>query len=309
MGVSASKGPLVLYGQRPPLGNSSENPDAGPSMAFGGWGVYDPRVGYNVTTLGAIGWYGVGPITVVDQVPSQISTVAMAAAQAPTAGTALTLVSTTGAGITVLAAASQVWASGNIIPVGALAIDGAPGLVQIGSALPATGNTRLRWYDPTKAIARNVQIASVGNDSGATFTVAGYDLYGYPMTEAITGANVGTAVGKKAFKFISSITPSGTLSGSNVSAGQGDVYGFPLQVANWFYATVYWNGALITASTGFTAAVTTSPATSTTGDVRGTYAVQSASDGTKRLQMAVELQVGLIGSQGITQALAGVPQA
>lgn len=289
MGVSAQQGPLWVYGSRPTLGAAgSNNPDAGPSGFFAGIGIADPRVGYNVTRQGGIMWYGADPVT-IDQVPSAISTTAIAALQVPVAATPLTLVSATGAGITVLASAVVVWASGNTIPVGSLAIDSLPGLVQLGNlAQLSTGTTRLSAYDPTVAIARAVALHSVGNDTGATFTVAGYDLYGYPMTETITGGSGATVTGKKAFKFVTSITPAGTLSGSNVSAGQSDVYGLPFYTPSWgAYATIFWNNASIAANTGFTAGDTTSPATATTGDARGTYAVQSASDGTKRLQVVL----------------------
>ena len=63
--------------------------------------------------------------------------------------------------------------------------------------------------------------------------------------------------------------------------------GFPLRIDTFSDAQIFWNSALITASTGFTAAVTTDPATGTTGDVRGKYGVQSASDGTKKLVLRV----------------------
>lgn len=289
MGVSAQQGPIWAYGQRPTLGaGGSNNPDAGPSAFFGGVGIPDPRVGYNVTRQGGIMWYGTD-VVAIDQVPSTISTTAVAAAQAPVAGTPLTLVSATGAGITVLASAVTVWASGNLIPAGALAIDGAPGLVQLGNlAQLSTGVTRCSAYDPTKAIARGLTITSVGNDSGATFLVSGYDLYGYPQTQLITGANAGAANSTKTWKFITSILPAGTLSGSNVSVGQNDIYGLPIYAPRWgAYVTLFWNNAAIAASTGFVAGDTTAPATNITGDVRGTYAVQSASDGTKRLQMVL----------------------
>lgn len=308
MGVSAQQGPIWVYGQRPPIGSGgSNNPDAGPSGFFAGIGIADARVGYNVTRQGGIMWYGSDPVT-IDQVPSAISTTAIAAAQVPVAATPLTLVSATGAGITVTTTATVVWASGNTVPVGALAIDGLPGLVALGNLNQlSTGTTRLSAYDPTKAIARTVAIHSVGVDTSATFTVAGYDLYGYPQTETITGGSGATVTGKKSFKFITSITPAGTLSGSNVSAGQSDVYGLPFYTTNWgAYASIFWNNAAIAANTGFVAGDATSPATSTTGDVRGTYAVQSASDGTKRLQVVLTPAVANcltnIGMFGVTPA-------
>src|SRR6185312_16419492 len=154
---------------------------------------------------------------------------------------------------------------------------GPPALVSFGTNSEAGNYTYISMYDPTAAIARNVRITSGGNDSGITFLVAGYDLYGYPQTEQITGANIGVASGKKAFKFITSITPSGAVA-STASAGTGDVYGLPLLSSFWGDVDVVWNNACITApSTGYTAADTTSPATSTTGDVRGTVNVASLS--------------------------------
>lgn len=285
MAGSAFKGPLVVYGTRPPLGSGgSENPALAPSLFWGGANMYDQRAGYNVTKSGAIGFAG-DQGAVINQVPSTISAVNIAASQTP-GSAALTLVTSTGAGITVLAAATTVWASGNVIPAGTLAIDGAPGLVAFGQATEVSTYSYVSMYDPTKSIARNVRITSGGNDTGITFLVAGYDLYGYPQTEAITGASGAVASGKKTFKFVTSITPSGAVA-STASAGTGDVYGFPVLSSFWGDVEVIWNNAWITANTGYLASDTTSPATSTTGDVRGTYAVQSASDGTKRLMVYV----------------------
>jgi len=303
MSITAFKGPLIV-----PLNDAAVaagaaaqtyNPDAGPSLFGSGFALLDPRWGYrggggqagfgNNAYLG-LGWMACGDVELINATPSAIAANNMAASQAPTAGVALTLVAATGAGITVLPAATLLYPALNTAPANALAVDGAPGLVAFGQS----GAVAL--YDPTKALARNVRITSAGNDSAATFTVAGYDLYGYAQTEAITGANTGIASGKKAFKIITSITPSGTLSGSNVQAGTGDVYGLPLRADDWGHVTVVWNNAFITANTGFVVADTTSPATTTTGDVRGTYAVQSASDGTKTMQVYVTPKVGNIGS-------------
>jgi hypothetical protein len=299
MAGTAFKGPLVVYGSRPPLGSGgSENPALAPSLFWGGASVFDPRAGYNVTKAGAIGISG-GEGAVLNQVPSAISAVNIAASQSPGAA-AITLVSATGAGITVLATATTVWSSGNVIPVGALAIDGLPGLVSFGTNSEAGNYTYISMYDPTKSIARNIRITSGGNDSGITFAVVGADLYGYPQTQTVTGANAGVAVTTKTFKFIYSITPSAAIA-STVTVGTGDVYGFPMLTSFWGDQSVVWNNGNIAANTGYVTADTTSPATGVTGDVRGTYAVQSASDGTKRLMMYVNTSVNNIalGSAGL----------
>lgn len=138
----------------------------------------------------------------------------------------------------------------------------------------------VQMWDPTRLFSRNVRITSVGNDTPVTFTVNGYDIYGYPMTENITGANAGIASGKKSFKYISSITYSGTPSGSNVSVGTGDVFGFPMRSDTLQDISIVWAGSAVT--TTYAAAVTTA-ASATTGDVRGTIAPSTASDGSRRL--------------------------
>lgn len=307
MAGSAFKGPLIVYGTRAPIGSGgSENPALAPSVFWGGANMYDPRAGYNQTKMGAIG-FGGGESAVINQVPSAIAAANIAASQTP--GTAaLTLVSATGAGVTVVATATTVWASGNVVPVGALALDGLPGLVAFGLPSVSNGYTTISMYDPTKALARNVRITSGGNDTGITFLVSGADLYGYPQTEAITGASGAVASGKKAFKFIYSITPSAAVA-TTASAGTGDVVGLPLLSSFWGDAEVVWSGSWLTPSTGYLASDTTSPATTTTGDVRGTVNLGStaggATDGTKRLMVYVSpsvnnLALGNVGLFGVT---------
>jgi len=121
---------------------------------------------------------------------------------------------------------------------------------------------------------RNVTVASTGNISAVTFTITGYDLYGQRMTQAITGPNNGTVTTTKAFKSVISVATSGAV-GTNTSVGYGDVLGIPVRVTDAGYIVhVGWAGALADDAGTFVAAVTTDPATSTTGDVRGIHPEQ-----------------------------------
>ncbi len=298
MSASAFSGPLVVYGAAPYATETNE--DRGPSAFDQGMALLDPRTPFTYTpgisdTRKFYAHLASG-IVCIDAVPSALSATNIAAAQAPTASVALTLVSSSGSGITVSTSITN--ASTGATVTGLLAIDTAMSPVTFGSAAQTS------VWDPTKAIARNIRITSVGNDSAATFSVVGYDLYGYPLVETITGANAGVASGVKAFKYITSVTPAGTLSGSNVSVGTGDVIGLPLRADYFGHVSLVYNDAAITASTGFTAAVT-STATATTGDVRGTYALQTASNGTRRLHVYVHASVANISS---STGLYGVSQ-
>lgn len=307
MARNALTAPAHVILQRNASGNAAQQPDSSPSLCYGGGiGLLDHRMPYNkfnnvaagtINGAAAIGWYDTA--MVINAVPSTISAVNIAASQSPGAG-AITLVSTSGAGVTVLSSTFLAMPSMNTIPVGALALDGNPTYVVFGI------RDRTAFYDPSKCLARNVRLTSGGNDSGITFTVSGYDVYGYPQTETITGANVGVASGKKAFKWVTGVTHTGSVAGT-LTIGTGDVFGFPLRVDSFGYAFITWNNATITANTGFLAADTTSPATTTTGDVRGTYAVQSASDGTKRLEIGLALNISAIGTNATTGIFGVVP--
>lgn len=290
MSVTGIAGPLVVFGQVPaPSGfpGAAQDNDAhwSPSMFSMGAGILDFRYPYTYvpgnSQAAARGWEGFTNINIVDQVPSTLTTTAIAAAQVPVAGTRLTLVSSSGAGITVGTTVTR--ADTGVAVANCLAIDGV--MTPINLTPTQNGGAGNQLWNPQNAIARTVQIQSVGNDSAATAVVRGFDVYSYPVTETITLTNASTATGKKAFKYILSVTPAGTLSGSNISVGQSDVYGFMLRVDLYQFVTIYWpDTTIISSNTGFTAAVTTT-ATATTGDVRGTYALQVASNAVRRLVM------------------------
>jgi hypothetical protein len=151
----------------------------------------------------------------------------------------------------------------------------------------------IQLWNPMALTARAVSITTSVATVGTTnvFTVVGYDIYGYPMSEAIsvpsTSVSGTTVNGKKAFKFITSVTPSVTDATTSYSVGTTDIFGLPLRSDYFGNATFIYPGTgatnLVTSVTGYTPAVTTL-ATTTTGDVRGTYALQTAaSTGTNRL--------------------------
>lgn len=284
MTISADQGPLIEWGQNPPQAAgappSDYNADYGPSAFSMGLGLLDPRYGYQIGSAGngsAAAFFfspGVNYVT-VSQVPSLAAVNNIAAAANPTSGTALTLVAATGAGITKMTAPLTIKPTGNTVPA-ILAIDGLPGFTVYGQ------NKALQGWDPNTTLARAVSLTGVASGSGGAVTVRGYDLYGQAMTETITmTAGATTTNGKKAFKFIASITP-GFTDTHTISAGTADVYGLPLKALTYGYVNSTFNNAPVTAP-GFVVADTTSPATATTGDVRGT--MTSTSDGTKRLQI------------------------
>jgi len=65
---------------------------------------------------------------------------------------------------------------------------------------------------------RFITIASSGNDSAISFTVTGTDIHSNALTESITGANAGTALGLKPFKTVTQIAAVGNPA-ANVTAG------------------------------------------------------------------------------------------
>jgi len=130
---------------------------------------------------------------------------------------------------------------------------------------------------------------TAGGVTAVSFTIVGLDSYLQPVTSTFTGpAATATTTSPKTFRYVRSITSAATTTAA-VTIQTADVFGFPARVDNWDQCFIFWNNAFITATTGFTAADATSPATASTGNVRGKYAVQSVSDGTKRLRFIVQL--------------------
>jgi len=164
----------------------------------------------------------------------------------------------------------------------------------------------VRLWNPQSLVARAVSVTGSASATGGNILISGYDIYGVPMSEVIAApAGASTVNGKKAFKYIASVVPQFT-DAHNYSIDTTDIYGFPLRSDFFGDVAINYNATGITASTGYVAAVPTSPATTTTGDVRGTYALQSAADGSKRLiirQFVTPANAATVaGLFGVTQA-------
>lgn len=149
-----------------------------------------------------------------------------------------------------------------------------------------------------------------GTIADVAITVTGLDVYGQAMTDVIqTGTTQSTTVnGEKAFFQITGVAVAGAVGGT-VAVGTTDILGSPVRITTADYiARAGWAGALANDAGTFVAAVTTT-ATTTSGDVRGTYVPSSAPNGTRRLVMGILLpaiasgpNATRVGALGVTQA-------
>lgn len=178
----------------------------------------------------------------------------------------------------------------NISPVAVAALTRAPiGQGNVFSQFPSgvtpnsisvstlAGSARL--YDPTQNLARCVSVTGNTTNAIGGFIVTGYDYHGVPMSELLTSSGTTTIFGQKAFKYILAVT-SQTTNANSFTIGIGDTFGFPIRSDRWENITIIYNGGGASSAQGWLKAVTTSPATNTTGDIRGTVQVSSLGNGT-----------------------------
>lgn len=131
-------------------------------------------------------------------------------------------------------------------------------------------------YGP--GFGRTLQLVASGA-STATVTVKGKDYWGQPMTEAFTANGATIVQGKKAFKYIDSVTWTATAS-TTINLGTGAKFGLPYRMDVALSETT--DGVAAAAGTLVTPDLT-DPATATTGDPRGLYTPTTTPDGTKFL--------------------------
>ena len=173
-------------------------------------------------------------------------------------------------------------------------------------AVAAAGNATINGASATGGVAtfdyaRTVNVDSTNaGDTTQTVTVTGTDYWGQAQTETIALNGLTAVAGQKSFKTITAVAVSALLAG-NLTVGNEDVFGLPYRVTDaGYFLRTGWAGAVADDAGTFAAADTTSPATATTNDVRGTYALSSAADGSRRLVLAIGL-TGLQAGPNATQ--------
>lgn len=297
MGITAESGPHISYGLTTAASSTGVtgqpadyNAQRAPDASDMGYGILDPRSAYNYAPGGDVlakTFLLYNSRGYVDFVPSSASSNAFTISSnaAPVAGTALTLTPSSAKGTystTIIAPESGA-------TVSVIAIDSTAAYLAFGTA------GTINAWNPGAGTGRCISITTSSSGDAGTYSVAGRDMYGFKMTETVATSSIAFTT-QKAFKYISSITASTTVTSTGVSIGLSDTFGFPLKVPyighdflvrlnTTVYSSVTTGVAVSSASIILASTVATQ--TSTTPDVRGTYASSTASNGTVRLQIAV----------------------
>jgi hypothetical protein len=156
------------------------------------------------------------------------------------------------------------------------------------------------------ATPRNVTCIATHSTSivATTILVTGKDVYGMTMSELLTITATGTSKsvsGNKAFKSITSIaiTSAGNSTTNTIEVGHGDILGLPYVMASDNTILKELKGGVAATAGTTVLAATTSPATTITGDVRGTYLPNSACDASQYKIIYIPTSLS---NRGVTQA-------
>jgi hypothetical protein len=179
----------------------------------------------------------------------------------------------------------------------------------VSSINTSTGTTASVWK---LDVPRNL-VCVVTHDSAIvamTTVIAGYDVYGVRMTESFVATATGTTktvTGAKAFAAIESIaiTSAGNATTNTLTVGSGSLIGLPYKLASKDdLVSLKFDGAT-NAPSAVVAAVTTT-ASATTGDIRGTVAIDTVGN----LNGAKTLKAWMyVADPNTAEGLRGVAQA
>lgn len=154
---------------------------------------------------------------------------------------------------------------------GALTIDGALKPAGTGAAV----------FD----VPRAVSVASDGVDTARAFVVSGFDEYDQPMSETITGVNAATVTGKKAFKRVTRVAVDAATAG-NITVGSSDVLGLPVYLGDSAFVLRELENTTVRANGTFVVGEPAKPS-ATSGDVRGTYKPNAATNGSLAFRLLI----------------------
>jgi hypothetical protein len=159
-------------------------------------------------------------------------------------------------------------------------------------------------------VPRCISLTSTADLSGVNFMITCFDEYSQKWTQLLQGPNNGTVYTKKSAKSVYEITPDAT-SASLVSVGTSNIFGLQVRVIDAGYVvSAKWDNTLAPNAGTFTPADLTDPATSLTGDTRGTFApAGNAPNGARRLVIALHVDAGQCGSAASLVNAVGVQQA
>lgn len=312
MGITAISGPHISYGlSQASSGLVTEyNEERAPDVSDLGYATLDPRPNFNYRPGSPVGTQikGLyGGHGLVDYYPftANASAISPSTGNAPVIGTALTLTPLASFG----AIQTTIIAPETGLSVSVIAIDSTAAVLTFGS-----GGTVATW-NPAAGSGRVISVttsSSVDVGSGVTYTVAGRDMYGFKMTETISASTQSSVgIGKKAFKYISGVSPStnAAITSTGVKIGFVDTFGFPLNTGYFGLTSVVISTAPTVpnltplTSVNATVASTVATATSTTPDARGTYTSSIATAGTTT-SIPAGTAVRITISQNITATMA-----
>lgn len=175
-----------------------------------------------------------------------------------------------------------------------------------GTASPVDG----AMSDGILDFPRNVSIVTTHGSSvvAMTILITGLDEYGVVTSELVTVAATGTTQTDATLKTFKSITSIALIAAADAEAntvniGTGDVLGLPYRIDSGEVVSIIEADNMIPTTGTLVFADTTDPATTTTGDVRGTYNPTQTLNGSlvTRLLVMVSGRASKVDAFGIDQ--------
>lgn len=306
MGITAISGPFVGYGIT--LSSTSGdgiggrdmeyNDSRGPSLYDLYVGMMDPRQAYGYSPGSGVnqkvlGFYDGRGIVAFNPTAASSNLFVISSNTAPVAGGSITLLtSKAGVTATTIVAPETGTTTGTLLCLDSTA-------TQLGFG--DTGNVAL--WNPLAIGGRCLVISPSSNLDAGSFTVYGRDIYGYELTETFPAGST-TITGNKAFKYISAVTASTTITSTGIGVGTTDRWGMPFYVAtaNGNVTLQMSSGAgggqiltsVVPTSGNFVFGSTAATQTSTMPDVRGIWISSMPSGSSNALFISVRPPVSAL---------------